>query len=107
MAKQNAANCLLNKLNRVENSDSDEEDDDIQDFSQFDSVSELLNFCVQRNQHKPIFKEVESYGPSHCPIFTCECRLDSIVRNGIAPNKKDAKKKAAKKVLDILKSVNN
>lgn len=58
---------------------------------------------MQKNFHKPDFILTEDFGPTHQPTFTYECRLDSIVRSGSASNKQQAKKLAAKNVLDILK----
>lgn len=99
-AKHAAAEQLLKKINNAY--DSDDEDESFNAYNT-DYVSELLNLCVQKNFHKPDFVLTESYGPTHLPVFTIECRLDSIKRSGSASNKQLAKKLAAKQVLDILK----
>jgi dsRNA-specific ribonuclease len=104
-AKHTAADIVLKKL-RYEVF-SDDEDDDLvpSTASSTDYVSDLLNFCTQKNFHKPEFNLIEEYGPTHCPTFTYECVLNSISRKGSASNKPLAKKIAAKNVLDILKLV--
>jgi dsRNA-specific ribonuclease len=103
-AKHDAAKNLLAKLNSMDTSDSS--DDDSGSYHQTgDSVTELLNLCVQKNFHKPIFKVIASFGQSHAPTFRIECRLDSIRRTGSASSKQEAKQLAAKNVLNILKLV--
>jgi len=105
LAKHTAADKVLKKI-RYEVFSDDEDDDLVPNTaSSTDYVSELLNFCTQKNFHKPAFNLIEDYGPTHCPTFTYECVLDSISRKGSATNKQLAKKIAAKNVLDILKLV--
>ena len=105
LAKHTAADKVLKKC-RYEVFSDDEDDELVSNpINNDDFVSELLNFCVQKNFHKPDFILIESYGPTHCPTFTYECRLDSMSRKGSATNKQLAKKIAAKNVLDILKIV--
>ena len=103
LAKHTAADIVLKKI-RYEVF-SDDEDDDIvpKIVSSSDHISELLNFCVQKNFHKPEFNLIEDYGPTHCPTFTYECVLNSISRKASDSNKKSAKQMSAKYVLDILK----
>lgn len=69
------------------------------------STSELLDYCTLRNYHKPSFECIASFGPSHDPSFTFECKLDSIRRTATAGNKQLAKQMSAKLVLEILKTV--
>ncbi|XP_070502750.1 protein Loquacious [Chironomus tepperi] len=103
LAKHTAAEKVLKKL-RYEIFSDDEDDDIVPNrISNSDHITELLNFCVQKNFHKPEFNLVEDYGPTHCPTFTYECVLDSISRKASDSNKKSAKQKAAKYVLNILK----
>ena len=107
LAKHIAADLVLKKI-RFEVFSDDEDEDDIApttSISNNDHISELLNFCVQKNFHKPEFNLIEDYGPTHCPTFTYECVLNSITRKASDSNKKSAKQKAAKYVLDILKLV--
>lgn len=107
MAKHEAAeNLLLNIKKHLLTGDIDV------DFgsssggtSSGDSISELLNFCVLKNYHKPLYCEIENYGPTHSPTFTYECRLDSIRRSGTSSSKGQAKQLAAKNVLEIVKKV--
>lgn len=102
-AKHAAATLVLRKIQGgVDDSDSD---DDAQNCAKEDYVTELLNLCVLKNYHKPQFACIDSYGPSHDPRFTFECRLDSIVRTATANNKNQSKQLAAKEVLDICKLV--
>lgn len=100
-SSQHAAAELILYKNEI----SDESDDDVQSVSKGDSVSDLLNLCVQKNYHKPILKCIDTYGPSHDPLFTFECRLDSIVRTATAKTKNESKQMAAKEVLDIMLAV--
>lgn len=105
LAKHTAADKVLKKI-RYEIFSDDEDDDLVPgSISSGDYVSELLNFCVQKNFHKPEFNLIEDYGPTHCPTFTIECVLNSISRKASDSNKKSAKQKSAKYVLDILKLV--
>lgn len=102
-AKHAAAELLLRKINKTYDSDEDDDDDAVSRINNnCDYVSQLLNFCVQRNFHKPEFTLTDSYGPTHCPVFTYECKLDSISRSASSSTKKNAKNLAAHSVLEIL-----
>jgi dsRNA-specific ribonuclease len=102
-AKHEAATIVLRKV-QVGSDDSDS-DGDAQKCQKEDYVTDLLNFCVQKNYHKPLFTCIDSYGPSHDPRFIFECRLDSIVKRAEACTKTQSKHMAAKAVLDVVKSV--
>ncbi|KAL7025562.1 hypothetical protein ACKWTF_013534 [Chironomus riparius] len=102
LAKHMSADIVLKKL-RYEVFSDDEDDEGPKSVSSSDHISELLNFCVQKNFHKPEFNLIEDYGPTHCPTFTYECVLNSISRKASDSNKKSAKQMSAKYVLDILK----
>lgn len=102
-AKHSTAERLLYKYDHKIDSD----DDDMQTQTlEANSVTALLDYCTLKNYHKPNFRCIEMFGPSHDPSFTFECKLDSIRRNATAGNKPLAKKLAAKAVLDILRMVN-
>lgn len=103
IAKHSAAEKLISKYfrpNRFE-----EDDDEVIQTPDVNFISDLMDFCVLKDYHKPEFSLVTSCGPSHAPTFTIECKLNSITRTGTAGNKTQAKQLAAKEVLDILKSV--
>lgn len=103
IAKHTAAEKLLNKHLRP--TDYDNDDDDVPQTQDINCITELMDFCVLKDFHKPEFNLVVSCGPSHAPTFTIECKLNSIARKGTAGSKSQAKQLAAKEVLDILKSV--
>jgi hypothetical protein len=106
-AKHSAAENLLNKINSLSDDDDDDDDDEnssFQNISNHDFISELLNFCVQKNFHKPTIVEIDSFGPTHAPTYIFECRLDSIACRSSASSKQVARQNAAAAVLDIFKS---
>lgn len=102
IAKHTAAEILLKKYMR-----NYDEDDEAMDYSDEegaemhgDYITRLMDFCVMKNFFKPEFECINSYGPSHEPVFTFQCRLSSIKKNADAENKKLAKQLSAKKMLD-------
>jgi dsRNA-specific ribonuclease len=105
IAKHTAAEKLINKYLRPTGFDCEE--DDAPQTHDVNCITELMDFCVLKDFHKPDFDLVSSCGPSHAPTFTIECKLNSVTRRGTAGNKAQAKQLAAKQVLDILKSVSD
>lgn len=103
-AKHDAADKLLRKYRRNYDEDDDAEDED-EAKTAVDSnyITELLDYCTLKDFHKPSFDCIDSYGPSHAPSFTFECKLDSIRREATADNKKLAKQLSAKAVLEEIK----
>ncbi|KAG5670870.1 hypothetical protein PVAND_001103 [Polypedilum vanderplanki] len=97
-AKHDAAQKLLFELNPKDCDDDNDEDNP-------DYVTQLLDFCVRKDYHKPQFNETERFGESHCPIFSFECILDSIRVIASANSKKLAKQKAAKACLEIFQQI--
>lgn len=100
-AKHDAADKLLRKYRR--NYDEDDADDDSKAAVDSNYITELLDYCTLKDFHKPLFACIDSYGPSHAPSFTFECKLDSIKREATADNKKLAKQLSAKAVLEEIK----
>lgn len=101
IAKHTAAEKLLLKFSR---NDDNDDDDDEQSY-QTNSITELLDYCANKNFHKPEFSCISSCGPSHAPSFTFECRLNTIKRTATAENKQKAKQLSAKAVFEIIKMV--
>ncbi|KAG5669237.1 hypothetical protein PVAND_017129 [Polypedilum vanderplanki] len=102
-AEHSAAQKLLNLINCP---DEVEENEEISiNNVNVDYCSQLLDFCVQKNYHKPEIKEIESFGESHCPTFIFECKVDTICRRAQANNKKTAKQEAARNVLEIFRAM--
>jgi ribonuclease R len=66
-----------------------------------DPVSALMEYVAKSKTQAPNFSFDQS-GPSHIPTITCTCRLGTIMKTATAPTKSDAKKQAAKAVLDSL-----
>ena len=106
IAKHNAAELLLMKRQCNIDGLFDDEESQPKTFES-QGTSELMDYCTLKNFHKPEFKLISQFGPSHDPTFTVECKLDSIRRSATAGNKQQAKKMAASEVLKIIKSVNN
>ncbi|CRK90018.1 CLUMA_CG003743, isoform A [Clunio marinus] len=101
MAKHSAAEKLLNN----ECVDVEYESVSIPPCVGSNIVTDLHDYCAQRNYHKPEFRCVSTYGASHAPTFIFECKLNSIVKQAEAKSKKMAKQLSAKLVLDeLLKS---
>lgn len=105
IAKHTSAQKLINKFFQPTGWDAEEDDDRSLHSNGQNSVSNLMDLCVQKGYHKPTFKELTSYGPSHAPTFEIECQLNSVKQSAEAGNKQQAKAMAAQKVLDILLSV--
>lgn len=103
IAKHTAAERLLHKLSR--NADSDDEEDEQSYQADTNSITELLDYCANKNFHKPEFACISSCGPSHDPSFTFECRLNTIKRTATAGNKQLAKQLSAKAVFEIIRMV--
>lgn len=103
MAKHTAAEKLLIQL-RQDSGDTA----DVQSYShslEVNAITELHDYCTVKNFHRPDFKCVSIFGPTHDPSFTFECSLDSIVGKATAGTKQLAKQLSAKVVLDIVKQV--
>jgi len=69
-----------------------------------DPVSALMEYVAKSKTAAPDFSFTQS-GPSHIPTITCTCKLGETIKTATAPNKADAKKQAAKAVLDAILSV--
>lgn len=68
-------------------------------------VTTLMDLCIQRHLPLAEFTEIQAVGPSHCPEFTIQCKVATLVREAKAPSKSKAKAKAASLVLNILQEV--
>lgn len=78
----------------------------LQNYKQFveDPVSDLLDFCVNRNLPIAHFRQEVS---AHGNEFTMKCRVASIERFGTCSTKKAAKYVAAKEMLSVLQNLPN
>jgi ribonuclease R len=66
-----------------------------------DPVSALMEYAQKSKVAAPDFSYDKS-GPDHVSTFTCTCRLGTIVKEATASNKQEAKKLAAKRVLEAV-----
>lgn len=67
-----------------------------------DAVVMLRDFCVKNDHPLPIFDIIQQAGPAEAPEYTAECSVATVIRYGVANNKKGAKQKAA---LEVLRSI--
>ncbi|XP_012151295.1 interferon-inducible double-stranded RNA-dependent protein kinase activator A homolog isoform X2 [Megachile rotundata] len=88
---------ITNDVCSVNSSDSD--------TTKFMNYVGLLNeYCQGHNLSSPVYENVGMTGPSHLPMFTVSCAIDSIRQEGCANTKQAAKHQAAKKVLENLEN---
>lgn len=106
-AKHEAANEMLRLLQTQSFYKPQEVPTVSQNYLSIDgnSVGELLDICVHRNITLPEFKLMNASGPSHAPIFTYECAINTIKRTASHSTKKGAKQLVAQIMVDILQKV--
>lgn len=109
-ARHNAAKELLEELNLLKTHDEElslTKQDSCKKKVNLDShaINLLGDFCLNYNLPIVEFRDLCGTGPSNNPVFTVECRISSIVRNGQGTTKKGAKHVAAEQVFDIVKEV--
>ena len=68
----------------------------------FSSEIGKLHELAVRNHLKPAYEVITSTGPSHLMKFSVKCSVGRYETTGEAIGKKNAKKIAAKKMLDLL-----
>ena len=64
-----------------------------------DPVSALMEYVMKAKVPEPIWQFGKT-GPDHVPVITCSCKLGDVVKTEQAGTKQEAKKKAAKAVLE-------
>lgn len=64
-----------------------------------DPVSALMEYVAKTKTGEPVWEFAKS-GPDHIPTLTCTCKLGPHMGTGTASSKQDAKKQAAKAVLE-------
>ena len=69
-----------------------------------DPVSALMEYVMKAKVPEPVWVFDKS-GPDHIPVITCSCTLGPIIKTEQASSKQEAKKKAAKAVLEGLREV--
>lgn len=109
-AKHNAAKELLELLDLLKPQDdkvSIKKEDSLRKKVNLDShaINLLGDFCLNYNLPIVEYRDLCATGPSNNPVFTVECRVSSIVRNGQGTTKKGAKHTAAEQVFDIVQEV--
>lgn len=74
-----------------------------------DAKNELQELLQKCHLDAPTYKEEDSSGPSHSPLFVCSAMVtwnhESLEEKGEGRRKKDAEKNAAKKMLQRLKDM--
>lgn len=104
-AKHNAAKELLEQLNLLKSLVKAEEPSKKKVNLDSHAINLLGDFCLNHNLPMVEFRDLCATGPSNNPVFTVECKVSSIVRNGKGATKKGAKHAAAEQVFDTVKEV--
>lgn len=104
-AKHLAAKTLLEKLKHVDKFKSilleipavpeGEKNNNVAD-----PVSNLLEICAKNSWDFPDFNLINQVGPSNEPVFTITCAFKEYRTEGCSRTKKDAKKLAAKQMIE-------
>ncbi|XP_023336906.1 RISC-loading complex subunit tarbp2 isoform X2 [Eurytemora carolleeae] len=109
-AKHSAARAMLDKLDgRVPAQDGQQPLPPVQDpnFSQApgNTVGGLQELCVKQGFPMPTYSDGTVDGQPHQRNFSITCTVGKMQENGAGGSKKDAKREAAQKMIDKLKSL--
>ncbi|XP_058809998.1 uncharacterized protein LOC131675150 [Phymastichus coffea] len=112
-AKQNAALSMLKIINnRIVMPSTNKSSPRLTNVivNDTNALQELKKLCNKYEFEEPVFNELDTTGPPHALIFRIQCIVSTLVENGNATTKKQAKMNAATKMIKTIEntfSLNN
>ncbi|XP_037954519.1 uncharacterized protein LOC119684529 [Teleopsis dalmanni] len=103
-AKHNAAANLAKRLRLADSINDVAVKFDTGEMPLTDMIILLRDYCVQHKYPLPEIEIVNQAGTPDAPLFTAACSIASIKRYAESENKKDAKQKAAYRMLSVITS---